>query len=248
MCGLAAIIATDGQRDVSQIIERLTKALAHRGPDGAGFHFFRSRSAALGHRRLSIVDLECGAQPMSNEDGTLWVILNGEIFNHLELRGELEALGHKFRTRVDTEVLVHGWESWGSHLVERLNGMYAFLILDQRGENRPGDLWLARDPVGVKPLYLGVSDGLWWASSELRAARQCGLLSDSLRAQAFDEYLIYRFVPSPGTFFPTAWSVPPGHLCRLQLDDLPSTPVFSRFESRFYPTALPRSPGEWREA
>src|SRR5690348_17091586 len=124
MCGIAGAIARAAQSDVGSLVERLTHLLAHRGPDGSGLRFIRGRSAALGHRRLSIVDLECGAQPMSNEDGRVWVALNGELYNHLELRRELEALGHSFRTRADTEVLVHGWEQWGTELLGRLNGIY----------------------------------------------------------------------------------------------------------------------------
>src|SRR5213594_3699220 len=122
-------MAADG-RDVGPLVERLSAALAHRGPDGVGLQFIRGRSAAVGHRRLSIVDLACGAQPMGNEDGTVWVVLNGELYNHLDLRRELERLGHGFRTRADTEVLVHGWEEWGPDVLSRLNGMYAFALFD----------------------------------------------------------------------------------------------------------------------
>src|SRR5689334_3104327 len=136
-------------------------------------------------------------------------VFNGELYNHLDIRKELEARGHVFRTRADTEVLVHGWEEWGSALLERLNGIYAFALLDER-EETPA-LWLARDPVGVKPLFVGVTDGTWWFTSELAAARECGLVSSQLRPEAFDEYLVYRFVPSPGTFYRNAWKVPPGH-------------------------------------
>src|SRR2546430_4640169 len=108
MCGIAGVITGERESDVRQLLERLTAALAHRGPDGRGFHFAREHSVGLGHRRLSIVDVESGAQPMANEDERLWVVMNGELYNHLELRRELEAVGHRFRTAADTEVLVHG--------------------------------------------------------------------------------------------------------------------------------------------
>src|SRR5437016_9453942 len=160
MCGIAGVITGEPGRDVGPLLERLTAALAHRGPDGRGFHYDRGRSVGLGHRRLSIVDVEGGAQPMANEDERLWVAMNGELYNHLELRRELEAVGHRFRTAADTEVLVHGWEERGPALLKRLNGIYAFGVLDLRG-NRPA-LWLGRDPVGVKPLYVGVTSGAWW--------------------------------------------------------------------------------------
>src|SRR5256886_559126 len=185
---------------------------------------------------------------MSNEDASVWVVLNGELYNHLEVRRELEALGHRFRTRADTEVLVHGWEEWGRDLLPRLNGMYAFALFDGRSENGPGDVWLARDPVGVKPLYVGMSDGMWWFASELAAARACGLLSSDFRSQAVDEYLVYRFVPSPGTFYRNAWKVPPGHFCRLKLGALPTSPTFERFEAAFQPASLPSTAREWEEA
>jgi asparagine synthase (glutamine-hydrolysing) len=246
MCGIAGAANPNPGSDVGQTVTRLTAALAHRGPDGSGLHFARGHSVALGHRRLSIVDLECGAQPMANEDERVWVVLNGELYNHLDLRRELEDLGHRFRTRADTEVLVHGWEEWGAGVVERLNGMYAFGLLDLRGETPT--LWLARDPIGVKPLYVGVTERTWWFASELAAARRCGLLTTDLRPAAFDEYLVYRFVPSPGTFYRNAWKVPPGHLCPLPLDALPTEPTFTPFVTRFAPASLPRSRRDWGEA
>jgi asparagine synthase (glutamine-hydrolysing) len=246
MCGIAGAVAANPGSDVTNLVTRLTAALTHRGPDGSGFHYTRGRSVALGHRRLSIVDVAAGAQPMCNEDERLWVVLNGELYNHVDLRRELERLGHRFRTRADTEVLVHGWEAWGPRLLERLNGMYAFGLLDDREEVPV--LWLARDPAGVKPLYTGLTDGTWWFASELVAARDCGLLSSEFRPAAFDEYLVYRFVPSPGTFYRNAWKVPPGHLLRLSLEALPVGPAFKAFDTRFAPASLPSDRGEWEEA
>ncbi len=262
MCGIAGALAPEPSSRVPQLVTRLTDGLRHRGPDGEGFWADQSSGAGrisraslpgearvvFGHRRLSIVDLECGAQPMANEDGRVWVVLNGELYNHVDLRRELEALGHRFRTRADTEVLVHGWEQWGRGLLPRLNGMYAFALFDGRRERGGGDVWLARDPVGVKPLYLGLTSGTWWFSSELAAARASGLLASDFRPEAFDEYLVYRFVPSPGTFFPNAWKVPPGHLCRLETRSLPVSPIFERFEAAFQPASVPSSEHEWEEA
>ena len=237
----------DGLRDVTPLIERLTDAQAHRGPDGSGYHFFRGRSAAFGHRRLSIVDLEHGTQPMANETGDVWVVFNGELYNHVDLRRELEGLGHRFRTHSDVEAVVHGWEAWGPRVLERMNGMYAFGLLDARGSGSEA-VWLARDPAGVKPLYVGVSDRVWWFSSELAAARRCGLLNEGLRSEAFDEYLVYRFIPSPGTFYRTAWKVPPGHSCRLSFGEMTVSPRFTRFTPQFRPTSIPETVSEWKEA
>ena len=247
MCGIAGVIARDPTRDVTAVLERLSGALAHRGPDASGSRFERGRSIGIGHRRLSIVDLACGLQPMTGEDGRVWVSYNGEIYNHRDVRRELESLGHTFRTNADTEVLVHGWEEWGTGLVERLNGIFAFAVFD--GRKAGGELWLARDPVGVKPLYVGQTDGLWWFTSELAAARETGLVGDTLRSEAFDEFLVYRFVPSPGTFYPNAWKLPPSTLCRLALDDLPAgMPAFQPYVTSIRPAAIPVSEGEWEEA
>ncbi|MGE0352260.1 MAG: asparagine synthase (glutamine-hydrolyzing) [Gemmatimonadales bacterium] len=243
MCGIAGIALADPSGDCTGRLERLTGRLQHRGPDGVGFRYLRGRSIGLGHRRLSIVDLATGAQPIGNEDGTVWITFNGEIYNHLELRRELEALGHRYRTRSDTESIVHGWEEWGPAVLERLNGIYAFGLFDGRG---PGELWVARDPAGVKPLYVGHGDGGWWFASELRAAREAGLVEHGLRQDAISEFLVYRFIPSPGTPFNRVWKVPPGHRAALRLPA--GEPGFLPFPTRFAPPALPRSAEEWREA
>ncbi|MEO7993585.1 MAG: asparagine synthase (glutamine-hydrolyzing) [bacterium] len=227
-------------------MEQLTAGLSHRGPDGSGFRYFRDRRAGFGHRRLSIVDVEGGRQPMSNEDGTVWVTYNGEIYNHQEIRRELLASGHHFATAADTEVVVHGWEEWGPAVLQRLNGIFAFALFD--GRSGPGTVWLVRDPIGVKPLYLGRGPYEWWFSSELAAARDAGVMDTGFRDQAFDEFLVYRFVPSPGTFYRNAWKVPPAHYCRLPLGDLPAEPAFVPYRSDFGPSVLPASAQEWKES
>jgi asparagine synthase (glutamine-hydrolysing) len=245
MCGIYGNLASDLRSDVTQTLERLTGALQHRGPDGSGFRFFEGRSTGFGHRRLSIVDLATGAQPMANEDGTVWVTYNGEIYNHRDIRRELETLGHRFRTQADTEILVHGWEEWGPAILGRLNGIFALALFDGRSDPT---VWLARDPVGVKPLYLGSANLGWWFASELAAAREAGLVDAEIRPAAFDEFLVYRFVPSPGTFFRRAWKVPPGHLCRFPLRQLPTEPRFEPYPSRFTPSERSLTPAEWEEA
>ena len=247
MCGICGIVGAAADFDAGSAVERLTTALTHRGPDGSGYRFLAGRRAALGHRRLSIVDLACGGQPMANEDGRVWLVYNGEIYNHLELRVELERLGHQFRSHADTEVVIHGWEEWGAGVLERLNGIYAFALFDGR-TGGGGDLWLARDPVGAKPLYLGHRDGVTWFSSELGAAREAGVVDETIRQEAIGEYLVYRFVPAPATIFRRTWKVPPGHFCRIALDRPDVDPDFRSFTPRFAPAALPRSRGEWEEA
>ncbi|MEP7327317.1 MAG: asparagine synthase (glutamine-hydrolyzing) [Gemmatimonadota bacterium] len=246
MCGITGTLGFHASTDVTLPLERLTGALAHRGPDGCGFKYFNNRSVGLGHRRLSILDLETGAQPMSNEDGSVWVTYNGEIYNYRELRQQLEGAGHHFRTRSDTEVLLHGWEQWGTDLFGKLNGIFALGLFD--GRTGPGCVWLARDPLGVKPVYLGRTASEWWFASELSGAGTAGLLDTELRPNAFSEFLVYRFVPSPGTFYRHAWKLPPSHFCRLPVDQLPQEPVFERYVPEFSPAHLPRTRDEWEEA
>ncbi len=162
MCGIAGWVSTLPTRfaDADRTLTRMRDRLTHRGPDDAG-NFLdlpadleRLGGAALGFRRLSIIDLSGGHQPMTNEDGTVWIVFNGEIYNHQELRRELQALGHVFSNHSDTEVLLHGWEAWQDGLLNRLNGMFDFAVWDQ---NRR-ELLLARDRHGKKPLFVGVLD------------------------------------------------------------------------------------------
>ena len=148
MCGISGIVASDRLApDAGQRVARMRDVIAHRGPDDAGL--FVDAQAALGHRRLSIVDLAAGHQPLTNEDGTVWIVFNGEIYNHADVRPELEAAGHRYRTRCDTETIVHAYEQWGDACVEHLRGMFAFAIWDAPRRR----LLLARDRLGVKPLY-----------------------------------------------------------------------------------------------
>ena len=246
MCGVSGIVGTAPGYDAGPALERLTAALAHRGPDGAGYRYLGGRHAGLGHRRLSIVDLAGGDQPMRNEDGSIWLVYNGEIYNHLALRAELERTGHQFRTQADTEVVIHGWEEWGRGVLERLNGIYAFALFD--GRAGAGDVWLARDPIGAKPLYVGRHDGVAWFASELSAAREAGVVDQTIRPGAIDEYLVYRFVPAPGTMFRNTWKLPPGHCCRVSLEHPLAEPAFEPFATRFAPAVTPRTQGEWQEA
>lgn len=147
MCGIAGMLRFDGRDADPRLVERMVAAIRHRGPDGAGVH--ADGPAGLGHARLSIIDLEGGAQPMSTQDGSLWITFNGEIFNYIELREELIRKGHRFATRSDTEVILHLYREEGEECVRKLNGQWAFSIWDQKRRR----LFLSRDRVGVRPLY-----------------------------------------------------------------------------------------------
>src|SRR5262245_14633552 len=148
MCGIAGLVRFDNQAADPLVVKRMTDAIAHRGPDGEGFHV--SGPVGLGHRRLAIIDLSTAAnQPLSNEDGSVLVIYNGEIYNFQSIRAELLARGHHFKSRTDSEVIVHAYEEWGTECLARFNGMFAFALWDARRER----LWLVRDRIGVKPLF-----------------------------------------------------------------------------------------------
>jgi len=230
-------------------------ALRHRGPDDGRFWsdsdgfcdalgVDRPASVVLAHRRLSIVDVDHGTQPMSNEDGTVWVTFNGEIYNQGPLRTELERRGHRFATRCDTEVLVHGWEEWGDRLFGKLNGIFAIVLFD-RGRD---ELVLARDPAGVKPLYLGAGDGISWWSSELAPAIASGLPHGGLSADALKLYFTFRFVPAPWTILEGVAKLPPGHFVRMSSKDAGQAPRFHSFTSEVRSSAEPRNRADWQEA
>jgi len=246
MCGIAGLFSTDLGADVRVGLEKLTTALAHRGPDGCGYQYFRGASGGFGHRRLSIVDIQSGAQPMSNEDHSIWVVFNGEIYNHLTLRAELERLGHVFRTHADTEVIVHGWEEWGTGVLGRLNGMFAIALHDARVG--AGSVWLARDPVGVKPLYMGRNSHVWWFASELQAARLSGLVDGELLPEELAQFLVYRFIPAPATPFRGAWKVPAGHYCQVDLGSPLGEPRFQPFAYQPTNESSPTTVPGWKEA
>jgi asparagine synthase (glutamine-hydrolysing) len=212
MCGLAGFAGHGGRAD----LERMTAALAHRGPDGDGFHVDDARRVFLGHRRLAIVDLAGGNQPMWNEDGQVGVLFNGELYNHAELRRQLLGAGHKFASHhSDTEVLVHGWEEWGEDLPLRLNGMFAFAIYDRR----QGCLFLARDRFGEKPLYYTANRGLFAFASELSALARHPRVSRSLDQRALQKLFAYGYIPAPHALLQGSRKLPGGHWLRFDIAD-----------------------------
>jgi asparagine synthase (glutamine-hydrolysing) len=197
MCGIAGMIDTTGRRPLDrELLLRMSGAIRHRGPDESGTHI--APGVALAHRRLAIIDLSSGQQPMYNEDRSVVVIFNGEIYNFPEIAAELAFAGHRFRTHSDTEVLVHAWEEWGRDSVLRLNGMFAYALWD---ENR-GELFLARDRLGKKPLYYAqLPDGTFCFASELKALLVNPGVSRALDYRALEEYLALGYVPDPKSIF-----------------------------------------------
>jgi asparagine synthase (glutamine-hydrolysing) len=207
MCGIAgAIDNVSGAAERREIVSRMCDAIQHRGPDDHGI--YHGPNVALGMQRLSIIDVDKGHQPISNEDGSIWIVFNGEIYNYLELRDQLESLGHRFKTNSDTEVIVHLYEEKGEACVERLRGMFAFAIWDSREQR----LFAARDRVGKKPFhYVQTRNGLVFGS-EVKAVLQHPDVERSVNPQGIADFLAYGYVPDPKTAFTGINKLSPGHL------------------------------------
>ena len=200
----------------------MAAAIQHRGPDDEGFLVNEPRAPglALGMRRLSIIDLEGGHQPLWNESRDVAVIFNGELYNYRELRERLQAAGHRFLTKSDTEILVHGWEEWGEDLLDELRGMFAFALLDLRKHFATVPVvFLARDPLGIKPLYYAQTERGFAFASELRALLASGAVGRSLSSDALTSYLLFGSVCEPLTMVENGFSLPPGHRLLLHLPD-----------------------------
>ncbi len=212
MCGIVGIWDSRGERHIDgAVLLRMNESQHHRGPDETGTHF--APGLGFGHKRLSIIDLKTGQQPLFNEDRSVVIVFNGEIYNYQELIPELTALGHVFRTRSDTEVIVHAWEAWGEACVDRLRGMFAFAIWDQGRQT----LFLARDRLGVKPLfYAALPDGLWLFGSELKSLLAHGGLKREIDPRSVEDYFALGYVPEPRTIFSSAHKLPPGHTLLLR--------------------------------
>ncbi len=212
MCGIVGIFDTRGAGTVDRaLLDKMNQSQFHRGPDEGGL--FVEPGVGLGHRRLSIIDLSSGQQPLFNEDGSVVVVFNGEIYNFQELVPELQAAGHVFRTRSDTEVIVHAWEEWGEACVERFRGMFAFALWDRNRRT----LFLARDRLGVKPLYYALlPDGQLIFGSELKALLVHPGLTREIDARAVEDYFAYGYVPEPKTIYDGALKLPPGHTLSLR--------------------------------
>jgi asparagine synthase (glutamine-hydrolysing) len=237
MCGITGIVDLRGERPPEErLLQAMNGLLSHRGPDGDGFHF--EPGVGFGHRRLSIIDLEGGKQPLYNEDGTVVVTFNGEIFNFMDVEAELIRRGHTFRTRSDTEVIVHAWEEWGVDCLKRFNGMFAFAVWDQRAKT----LFVARDRLGVKPLYYAELDGHLLFASELKALLLHPRLQRRIDPQAVEEYFAFGYVPDPKTIYRDVKKLEPGAYICVQRGGRVS-PV------RYWdaPLAGERSPGVARE-
>ena len=220
MCGITGLFDTRGGTLVDPaVLQRMNDSQWHRGPDEGSLHI--EPGLGFGHRRLSIIDVATGQQPLFNEDESVVVIFNGEIYNYQELIPELQAAGHRFHTKSDTEVIVHAWEQWGEACVERFRGMFAFVLWDRNRQT----LYMARDRLGVKPLYYALlDDGTLLFGSELKSllayrGRQGGGLNRDIDPQAVEEYFALGYVAEPRTIFRQAKKLPPGHALAIRRGD-----------------------------
>ncbi len=214
MCGICGFLSLNGDYNVTEdILRQMTSAQRHRGPDDEGY--LCEAGVGLGFRRLAILDLTpAGHQPMSNEDGTVWLVFNGEIYNFQDLVPTLEQAGHRFRSRSDSEVIIHAYEQWGTECLQRFVGMFAFAIWDSRKRT----IFLARDRMGEKPLYYW-SDGSHFAfSSEVKALLSLPSVPRELNLRALQSYLVYEYVPSPESIFTGIRKLPAAHFLKFQLD------------------------------
>ena len=207
MCGFCGVISLDGALDpgIRAALPAMTDALTHRGPDEDGA--YEDEQVVLGHRRLSIIDRAGGRQPIGNEDDTVWIVFNGEVYNHRELQKELMAKGHRFRTHSDTEAIVHAWEEWGESCVERLEGMFAFAIYDTRTR----ELLLARDRLGKKPLFWATFGGALHFASEIKSLRESPAWDDEIDPEALEAYIPLGYVLAPRTIYRHVNKLEPAH-------------------------------------
>ena len=217
MCGICGVIGIEPKVAAEAAVRRMMASMIHRGPDEEGILI--APSVVAGMRRLSIVDLPGGSQPVWNEAGTAAVLFNGEIYNFRALRTELESLGHQFRTRSDTEVIVHAYEQWGENCPARFEGMFAFAVVEmpEGAAGRATQVFLSRDPLGIKPLYYSVQDGAFLFASEVRTLLASGLVPPRLCSEGVSAYLLFGSVGEPGTLVDGVVSLPPGHSLSLRV-------------------------------
>ncbi|MBC8180150.1 asparagine synthase (glutamine-hydrolyzing) [candidate division KSB1 bacterium] len=215
MCGICGIIDIKNQHSVDQFhLTKMTDTMVHRGPDDSGIYLNSENKVGFGFRRLSIIDLQGGHQPMSNEDSSVWIVFNGEIYNHKDLRNELKNKGHHFRTQADTESIIHGYEEWGDDVFRHLRGMFAFAIWD---ENRRRII-LVRDRLGIKPLYYYHDGSRFIFASEIKAILSLPDINKKVDEEALYHYLTLAVTPTPMTMFRSVEKLEPGHIISIEMD------------------------------
>lgn len=241
MCGIAGVVYADPFRSAEpQTLQRMGDAIAHRGPDGEGF--YRGQNVGLVHRRLAVIDLNGGNQPIANEDESIQVVFNGEIYNHRELRSQLESKGHRFRTDSDTEVLVHLYEEFGADLVKQLRGMFAFALWDISKRS----LVLGRDHFGQKPLYIYRDHEKLVFGSELKAILSHPNVDRTIAPEAVEDYLTFGVIPGERSIFRRVQRLPPAHTLCVTAETLNAAP--QRYWRLSFRESEQRTTADWKEA
>lgn len=220
MCGITAVYNRNQVPVQAQMLRQMIEIINHRGPNDSGIHL--NGHVGLGFRRLSILDLEHGAQPMHNEPGEISLIFNGEIYNYRELRESLQREGHHFHTESDTEVILRLYEAEGEHFVKRLRGMFGLVIWDQRQQM----LLVARDPFGIKPIYYSETPSGFMISSEIKSLLASGKIDREVDGQAFSHYLTFQYVPEPATMFKGINKLMAGNMLVIKQDQIFIKPYF----------------------
>ena len=233
MCGIAGIFNLNGSEPIAEaVLQQLNQVQFHRGPDEGGLHL--TDQIGLAHRRLSIIDISTGQQPLFNAERTVGIVFNGEIYNFRAIRSELESLGYNFQTHSDTEVIVHAWSAWGEACVQKLRGMFAFAIWDSQQQQ----LFIARDRLGIKPLYYAVlPNGQLIFGSELKVLTAHPKLTRNIDPQAVEDYFALGYIPEPRTIYQNVFKLPPGHKLTLKPGDASVTPQ-QYWDIHFAPQAI----------
>src|SRR2546423_297073 len=240
MCGIAGFVSVRPDGFPHSVAKRMAASIRHRGPDDYGY--YHDAHASLAHRRLSIIDVAAGHQPMGNEDGSLWITYNGEVFNHADLRPELEQAGHRYRTRCDTETILHAYEQYGPACVERFRGMFSFAIWDKNTRT----LFCARDRLGKKPLYYYWDGHLFAFASEIKALLEHPSISPVFDDSLLPEYLAFGYISEERTLFSGIRKLMPGHHLVLSVGDARAAePQIRRYWEA--PRGVPESEVEQRD-
>jgi asparagine synthase (glutamine-hydrolysing) len=237
MCGIAGFLNTNGTPANERLVRRMTDVIAHRGPDASGFYV--RDEVALGHRRLSIIDLATGGQPMSNEDDSVWITYNGEIFNHAEVRPELESAGHRYKSHCDTETVIHAYEEWGDGSPTRYRGMFAYVMWDENKRQ----LFCVRDRLGIKPFYYFWNGKLFAFASEIKALLEHPEVSASFNDALLPEYLAFGYTSGEETLFAGIRRLPPGHTLTVSCRPEPRLEIKQYWEAPC-PTSFDNRPDE----
>ncbi|MCC7431795.1 asparagine synthase (glutamine-hydrolyzing), partial [bacterium] len=240
MCGITGKVFFSKGRNISDVeIKNMTDTIIHRGPNDSGI--YTDKNIGLGFRRLSIIDLHTGHQPLSNEDDSIWIVFNGEIYNFMELRQTLVSKGHRFKTKTDTEVIIHLYEEFGVDCVKQLRGMFAFVIWDSKKQQ----IFCARDRFGIKPFYYFIDNEKFIFGSEIKSIKASNDINFQLNIFALDAYFTYGYTIGEQTIFEGIKKLRPSHTLLLKLNENFPKPIISRYWQINFDTDYSKTEEDW---